>query len=67
MSDTRFILAGVMGWPVAHTRSPAIHNHWINSLGLKGAYVQLPVHPDRLAMVIEQDAFRAADNVYGGD
>ncbi len=48
MSDARFILAGVMGWPVAHTRSPAIHNHWIARLGLKGAYVQLPVHPDRL-------------------
>lgn len=49
MAETRFVLAGVMGWPVAHTRSPAIHNHWIATLGLKGAYVQLPVHPDRLA------------------
>ena len=48
MSDSPFVLAGVMGWPVAHTRSPAIHNHWIARLGLKGAYVQLPVHPDRL-------------------
>ena len=49
MAEARFVLAGVMGWPVAHTRSPAIHNHWIATLGLKGAYVQLPVHPDRLA------------------
>ncbi len=48
MSDTPFVLAGVMGWPVAHTRSPAIHNHWIARYGLKGAYVQMPVHPDRL-------------------
>jgi shikimate dehydrogenase len=48
MSDSPFVLAGVMGWPVAHTRSPAIHNHWISRHGLKGAYVQLPVHPDRL-------------------
>ena len=48
MSDSPFVLAGVMGWPVAHTRSPAIHNHWIAKHGLKGAYVQLPVHPDRL-------------------
>jgi shikimate dehydrogenase len=37
-----------MGWPVAHTRSPAIHNHWIAQHGLKGAYVQLPVKPERL-------------------
>jgi shikimate dehydrogenase len=52
MSDSPFVLAGVMGWPVAHTRSPAIHNHWIAQHGLKGAYVQLPVQPDRLETAI---------------
>ena len=52
MSDSPFVLAGVMGWPVAHTRSPAIHNHWIAKYGLKGAYVQLPVQPERLAAAI---------------
>ena len=52
MSDSPFVLAGVMGWPVAHTRSPAIHNHWIAHHGLKGAYVQLPVHPDRLEAAV---------------
>ena len=52
MSDSPFVLAGVMGWPVAHTRSPAIHNHWIAKYGLKGAYVQLPVQPERLQTAI---------------
>ena len=52
MSDSSFVLAGVIGWPVAHTRSPAIHNHWITKYGLKGAYVQLPVQPDRLETAI---------------
>jgi shikimate dehydrogenase len=53
MSDhSKFILAGVMGWPVAHTRSPAIHNHWIAHHGLKGAYVQLPVMPERLEAAV---------------
>ena len=52
MSNSPFVLAGVMGWPVAHTRSPAIHNHWIARYGLKGAYVQLPVQPDRLEAAI---------------
>ncbi|MDH5205509.1 MAG: shikimate dehydrogenase [Hylemonella sp.] len=42
------MLAGVMGWPVAHSRSPAIHNHWIREHGLNGSYVLLPVQPDRL-------------------
>jgi shikimate dehydrogenase len=52
MSDKRFVLAGVMGWPVAHTRSPAIHNHWIAKHELKGAYVQLPVQPENLEAAI---------------
>ena len=52
MSDQKFVLTGVMGWPVAHTRSPAIHNHWIAHYGLKGAYVQLPVQPQNLEAAI---------------
>lgn len=42
-------LAGVMGWPVAHSRSPMIHGYWIGHYGLSGAYVLLPVAPERLA------------------
>ena len=49
MAETStYKLAGVMGWPVAHSRSPLIHNHWIAEYGLSGAYVLLPVRPDRL-------------------
>jgi len=43
-----FVLAGVMGWPVAHSRSPLIHSHWIAQYGLRGSYVPLPVQPDAL-------------------
>lgn len=46
--DNKFVMAGVMGWPVAHSRSPAIHNHWIRQYGLQGAYGLFPVHPDKL-------------------
>ena len=50
MADSKpFLLAGVMGWPVAHSRSPAIHNHWIRHYGLNGSYVLLPVQPERIA------------------
>jgi shikimate dehydrogenase len=49
----KFVMAGLMGWPVAHSRSPAIHNHWIQTHGLKGAYGLFPVQPERL-----QDALR---------
>ena len=52
MSDQKFVLTGVMGWPLAHNRSPAIHNHWIAQYSLKGAYVQLPVQPQNLEAAI---------------
>jgi len=39
-------LAGVVGWPVGHSLSPMIHNHWIAEAGVDAAYVPLPVKPD---------------------
>jgi shikimate dehydrogenase len=39
-------LAGVIGWPVAHSRSPRLHNAWLARHGIDGAYVPLPVRPD---------------------
>jgi len=48
LSTQKFVLAGVMGSPVAHSRSPVIHNHWIAQYHLKGSYVLLPVEPANL-------------------
>lgn len=39
------ILAGVMGWPVTHSRSPILHNHWLETYGIDGVYVPLGVAP----------------------
>lgn len=47
-----FKLAGVIGWPVAQSRSPVLHGHWLSQYGIKGAYLPLPVQPDRLADAI---------------
>jgi len=44
----RFLLAGVMGWPVMHSRSPMIHNYWLKEHGLAGTYVPLAIQPDGL-------------------
>jgi shikimate dehydrogenase len=41
-------LAGVIGWPVEHSRSPQMHNAAFDALGMDWAYVALPVAPDRL-------------------
>jgi shikimate dehydrogenase len=43
-----FILAGVMGWPVGQSRSPILHNYWIEKYNLNGRYVPLAVRPERL-------------------
>ena len=40
--------AGVIGWPVEHSLSPAIHNAAFRSLELDWVYVPLPVEPGRL-------------------
>jgi shikimate dehydrogenase len=48
-----FGLAGVIGMPVAHSRSPVIHNYWLKAHGMRGAYVPLAVGPERL-----EDALR---------
>jgi shikimate dehydrogenase len=45
-------LAGIMGWPVAHSRSPALHGFWLAEHRLDGAYVPLAVPPDRLEQAL---------------
>ena len=51
-------LAGVMGWPIAHSRSPRIHGHWLAEYGIDGAYVPLAIRPEHLA-----EAFSALPKV----
>jgi shikimate dehydrogenase len=48
----RFLLAGVMGWPVMHSRSPMIHNYWFKQHGLAGTYVPLAIKPEGLAAAL---------------
>lgn len=42
-------LAGVMGWPVGHSRSPKLHGFWLERYGIDGAYVPLAVEPAHIA------------------
>lgn len=44
----RFLMAGVMGWPVMHSRSPLMHNYWMEQQGLAGTYVFLEIKPGTL-------------------
>jgi len=39
-------VAGVMGWPISHSLSPKLHNHWLSVMDIDGLYVPLAVRPD---------------------
>lgn len=45
-------LAGVLGWPVGHSKSPLLHNFWFERHGVDGVYVPLPVAPADLKPVM---------------
>ena len=45
MSANRLPLAGVLGWPIAHSRSPRLHRHWLARYGIEGDYITLGVEP----------------------
>ena len=44
--------AGIMGWPVAHSKSPRLHGYWLKQYGIDGSYVHLPVAPEELAKAL---------------
>ena len=52
MSDARIPLAGVIGSPVAHSKSPRLHRHWLTSYGVRGHYIPMDVTHDNLEEVI---------------
>ncbi len=52
MTTHKIPLAGVIGNPVAHSRSPRLHRHWLRQFGLLGDYVPLHVLDEDLERVI---------------
>src|SRR5690348_16685628 len=45
-------VAGIIGWPVAHSRSPRLHGFWLERHAIDGAYVPLPIRPDDFPMAV---------------
>lgn len=43
MSEAKIPLAGVIGSPIAHSRSPQLHRHWLETYGLAGFYIPMDV------------------------
>jgi shikimate dehydrogenase len=48
----RIPLAGVIGHPIAHSRSPALHGYWLRRYGLKGHYIPIDIAPNDLPELI---------------
>ena len=42
--------ACIVGWPVEHSRSPALHGFWLKQHHVNGHYGRLPVEPRRTAL-----------------
>ncbi len=54
MTDLPHIpLAGVIGHPIAHSRSPALHGFWLKRYGIKGHYIPMDVMPQDLRQALE--------------
>lgn len=52
MTDTKLPLAGVIGSPIAHSRSPRLHRYWLTTHGIEGHYIPMDVAHDDLEQVL---------------
>lgn len=52
MTENQVPLAGVIGHPIAHSRSPKVHGHWLKTYGLAGYYIPMDVAPENLEQVL---------------
>ncbi len=43
MSEKRIPLAGVIGTPISHSKSPRLHGHWLRRYGINGHYIPMDV------------------------
>jgi shikimate dehydrogenase len=57
--------AAIVGWPVEHSRSPALHGFWLKQHGIFGHYGRLPVEPNKAALPALVDFLRRTPNARG--
>jgi shikimate dehydrogenase len=53
MTLPKIPLAGVIGHPIAHSKSPQLQGHWLKNLGISGYYIPMDVSPENLAQVLD--------------
>lgn len=45
-------VSGVLGWPIGHSLSPPLHGYWLERYRIDGAYLPLPVRPEKLGVAL---------------
>ena len=53
MTLPKIPLAGVIGHPIAYSKSPQLQRHWLKNLGISGYYIPMDVSPENLAQVLD--------------
>jgi shikimate dehydrogenase len=64
MIETSAPRAGVVGWPIEHSRSPTIHRYWLKELGIPGSYEKFAVRPEEFRQFVDKigrDGFLGAN------
>lgn len=41
--------AGIIGWPVSHSRSPILHGYWLRKYAIAGSYEYIPIAPENFS------------------
>ncbi len=54
MDQQSAVKAGVMGWPIAHSKSPVVHTYWLSKYNIAGSYERLAVAPDDLSSSLKE-------------
>jgi shikimate dehydrogenase len=59
------IKAGVIGWPISHSRSPLIHGYWLKQHGIAATYDKTAIAPENLKTFIDglREGARVGTNV----
>ncbi len=56
--------AGVIGWPIEHSKSPLLHGYWLDQLQIDGAYTKIAAKPEDFETTVRSlisDGWRGAN------
>ncbi|MCP3972493.1 MAG: shikimate dehydrogenase [Rhodobacteraceae bacterium] len=51
--ENRIPLAGVIGSPISHSKSPRLHGHWLNRYGINGFYIPMDIAQSQLGEILK--------------